>query len=440
MRHTAQQNTRRLNAGWALMGGLAMLGTAGCTAAEVGEEQVAKTGGISSQVIRDWSVHTENALIVDSGNIDPLPATRILSMVHVAQHDAINAIDPHFEKYAFTGSDPSADPVAAAAAAAHRVLVNQFPAQEADLDAKLVASLAAVPDGTAKDNGVTLGGVVGDFIFELREDDGAAESASVPYAPSSGPGKYQFVPPFEGFVNRPGWRFVTPWVLDSADQFRSPPPSPLTGGTYKNNYNEVKSTGILNSTDRSADQTKYAKFWYENSDTGWNRITRIVTQSEGLDLYDSARVFALVNMAMADGFIAGWDSKFFYDFWRPYTAIRAGDTDGNNDTAADPTWEPLMVTPPVQDYPSTHSVLGAAAAQVLLLTIGDHTSFTTTSGTAEQPFVETRSFSRFTQAAQENADSRVRAGIHFRFSCMLGLAMGFQIGGYAEDNFLRPIQ
>jgi hypothetical protein len=440
MSHTAQKNTRRLDAGWALMGGLALLGTAGCmdmTAAEIGEKQVAKSA-YSSQVILDWSAHTENAMVVDSGNIDPLPATRIISMVHVAQHDAINAIEANFEKYAFTGSDPSADPVAAAAAAAHRVLVNQFPAQAADLDAKLVASLAAVPNGTAKDRGVTLGTTVGNFIFQMRANDGAAESASFTYTPGTGAGKYQFVPPL-AFVNRPGWHFVTPWVLDSADQFRSPPPPSLTSNSYTNAYNEVKTTGVLNGSNRTADQTKYAKFWYENSDTGWNRITRVVTVSKGLDLYAAARVFALVNMAMADGFIAGWDSKFYYDFWRPYTAIRFAN-DGNGATASDPNWLPLMDTPPVQDYPSTHSVLGAAATQVLLLLLGDHTSFTFTSSTAEQPFVETRSFSRFTQAAQENADSRIRAGIHFRFSTQLGLAMGFQIGDHAVDYFLRPIE
>jgi PAP2 superfamily len=440
MRHGTQKNTGRLNAGWILMGGLAILGTAGCldmTAAEIGEEQVDKAGIFPSKVILDWSAHTENAMVVDSGNINPLPATRVLSMVHVAMHDAINSTDPLFERYAFTGNDPIAHPVAAAAAAAHRVLVNQFPAQAADLDAKLAASLVDVPNGTAETRGVTLGSAAGNFIFQLRANDGAAAAANVPYTPGTGPGKYQFVPPFD-FVNLPGWHFVTPWVLDSANQFRSAPPPSLGSISYRNAYNEVKLAGILVGSDRSADETRYAKFWYENSDTGWNRIARVVTQSKGLKLYSTARLFALMNMAMADGFIAGWDSKFHYDFWRPRTAIRFPD-DGNSGTSTDPSWEPLLDTPPVQDYPSTHSVLGAAAAEVLGRILGDRTSFTFTSSTAEQPFVETRSFTRFSQAANENADSRVQAGIHFRFATNAGLTLGDQVGEVAYEDFLRPL-
>jgi PAP2 superfamily len=149
----------------------------------------------------------------------------------------------------------------------------------------------------------------------------------------------------------------------------------LSSNAYKTGYNEVKASGILNGSNRTADETKYAKFWYENSDTGWNRIARNVAQSEGLFLYSTARLFALMNMAMADGFIAGWDSKYHYDFWRPRTAIRFPD-DGNSGTSADASWEPLMATPPVQDYPSTHSVLGAAAAEVLARVLGNSTNFT----------------------------------------------------------------
>jgi hypothetical protein len=439
MRHTAHKINNRLNTSFALLGGLALLGTSGCldmTPAELEEGVAEKNHTYSSQVILDWSAHAENAMVVDSGNIDPLPATRLLSMVHIAQHDAINAVDSIFDKYAYSGGDSGAHPVAAAAAAAHRVLVRQFPAQAADLDAKLAASLAAVPDGSSETRGVTLGSSVGNFIFDLRANDGAAESASFTYTPGTGAGKYQLVPPL-AFVNRPGWHFVTPFVLQSADQFRSAARPSLSSGSYATAYNEVKSVGILNSTTRTADQTSYAKFWYENSDTGWNRITRTVTVSKGLKLYSAARLFALVNMAMADGFIAGWDSKFFYDFWRPYTAIRAGSTDGNGATAEDPNWLPLMDTPPVQDYPSTHSVLGAAAAEVLGDLLGDNTSFTFTSSTAVNPMVDTRSFTSFSQAAAENADSRVRAGIHFRFSCNAGLTMGELIGNYAVANYLR---
>ena len=199
----------------------------------------------------------------------------------------------------------------------------------------------------------------------------------------------------------------------------------------------MKTKGSLNSGTRSPDETTYGKFWYEFSDIGWNRITRIVSASHDLDLARSARLFALVNIALADSWIAGWDSKQYYDFWRPITAIRAWDTDGNPATEADPTWEPLMVTPPIQDYPSTHSVLGDSAAEILGSILGDETAFTTTSTTATNPETEVRSFNSFTQAADENGDSRVMVGIHFRSAVNAGQRMGREIGRYVYQNLLR---
>ena len=172
------------------------------------------------------------------------------------------------------------------------------------------------------------------------------------------------------------------------------------------------------------------------SDIGWNRITRIVSASQDLDLAQSARLFAVVNLPIADSWIAGWESKFYYDFWRPITAIRAGDTDGSADTEADSTWEPLMTTPPIQEYPSTHSVLGDAAAEILASVLGDGTAFATTSTTAANPGVEVRSFNSFTQAADENGDSRVMVGIHFRAAVESGQRLGPEIGRHVYQNLL----
>jgi hypothetical protein len=421
-----------------------MLGTVGCgghakpTTTTTPPGEAAEKPSYTGKVVLDWSSHIENALFVDSKNIDPLPATRTITMVHVAMHDAVNAVEPKFETYAYKETDPSANPVAAAAAAAHRILVTQFPKQKDDLDAKLAASLADVPEGDAKTRGVALGEAVGDAILQLRDNDGSA--AVVEYKPAKGAGKYQYTPPFDGFVNKPGWVSVKAWTLKSADQFRADAPPAINSPEYAKAYNEVKRVGGKNSTERTAEETAYAKFWYENADTGWNRLTRAVVESKGLDLYDAARTFALVNMAMADGFIAGWDSKFHYDYWRPLTAIRFTGNDGNNETAADPKWEPLMLTPPVQDHPSTHSILGAAAAEVLGRLLGDETSFSFTSPTAENPMVDKRSFESFTQAAQENGDSRVKAGVHFRFAVDAGLKMGKEIGAQAVDNYLKPVE
>ncbi len=443
MRHTGPNNIGQLNTGWALIAGLAMLGTVGCGGkskpAETPEAPQGKSEkpSYTNKVILDWSAHTENALVVDSKNIDPLPATRTLSTVHVAMHDALNAVEPKFETYSYKESDPGADPVAAAAAAAHRVLVKQFPAQKDDLDAKLAASLADVPDGDAETRGVALGEAVGDLCFQMRTDDGSA--TVVEYKPAKGPGKYQFVPPFDGFINRPGWVGVKVWTLTSADQFRSAAPPALNSPEYAKAYNEVKRSGGKNGSDRTEDETSYAKFWYENSDTTWNRLTRTVVESKGLGLHETARVYALINMAMADGFIAGWDSKFHYDFWRPYTAIRFTGNDTNNATAPDAKWESLLPTPPVQDHPSTHSILGAATAEVLGRLLGDDTSFTFSTASADQPMVTTRSFESFSQAAQENCESRVKAGLHFRFAVDAGLKMGKEIGANAVDSYLKPV-
>ncbi len=225
--------------------------------------------------------------------------------------------------------------------------------------------------------------------------------------------------------------------LKQADQFRVAPQPSLDSKVYADGYNEVKQMGDKASKARTADQTTYAKFWYEFSEIGWNRVARVAAQDRKLDLLSTARLFALLNMAMVDSYTAGWDSKFHYNFWRPYTAIRGAETDGNATTSPDANWEPLMPTPPVQDYPSTHSALGNAAATVLAHVLGDQTRFTMTSTTAETPNA-TRTFGRFSQAANENADSRVRAGLHFRFSCDAGQDLGNKVGKWIIDNHLKP--
>lgn len=195
----------------------------------------------------------------------------------------------------------------------------------------------------------------------------------------------------------------------------------------------------INSTSRTAEQSEIAKFWYEGSPNGWNRIARNVSAHQGLGLWENARLFGLINFAMADGFIAGFDAKYFYNFWRPVSAIRAGETDGNDHTLADPAWSSFLVTPPVPDYPSTHSVLGGAAADVLARFFEDaEISFTTTSG---NPFPGiTRSFLSFSQAAQENVDSRVYAGIHYRSACRDGVRQGSKVGRFAFKHFLKPVK
>jgi hypothetical protein len=269
----------------------------------------------------------------------------------------------------------------------------------------------------------------------MRAEDGSDTPVVGDYTPGAGPGKYQFTAPWT-FAFRPGWVDVTPFALTSASQFRSAPPPPLASAKYAADFDEVKAKGRKNSQARSADETAYAHFWYEFSDIGWNTVGRVVATEQRLGLVTTARMMAQLNMAMSDSYVAGWDSKYHYDFWRPVTAIHAAAADGNAATEPDPTWETELGTPPVQDYPSTHSVLGRAAAEVLASVVGDETGFTFASSSAQPPF-STRSYTSFRQAADENASSRVMAGIHFRFAAEAGLLMGKQVGQWTATKTLR---
>jgi hypothetical protein len=389
----------------------------------------------SGEVIVAWNNIAYEALVAQDGYANPLTAVHMLAIMHIAQHDAINSVDSAFDRYIEGPRDAEADPVAAAARAAYEVLTVFLPAQRAALDAKLAASLATVPDGQAKTRGIALGTQAAAAILAARSTDGSDTPAVGDYIAGSGPGRYQFTPGWD-FAFQPGWRNLKPFALTSAGQFRSPPPPALESQAYATAFNEVKSVGQKGSQVRAADQTAYAKFWYEFSDIGWNRIARVVATDKRLGLQSTARLFALLNMAMSDSYVSGWDSKYYYDFWRPVTAVRAALMDGNAATSPDSTWEPELRTPPVQDYPSTHSVLGNAAAEVLAAVFGEQTSFTFTS-TSGEPASYARSFQRFSQAADENADSRVRAGLHFRFAIDAGQELGRKVGDWTVKNHLR---
>lgn len=428
----------------ALLTLLALGGVAGATDDEGAQDALAPTlstagSTTSSDVVVDWSRIVFEAAVTDDNYVSFL-GTRHQAMVHIAMHDALNAIRPRYEQYAYSGRSYGADPVAAAAAAAHDVLVTVYPAQQETLDAELATWLATVPDGTAKTKALALGAASAAAIVALREDDGTDVDLTSPtFTPGSEPGDYQYVPPYD-FTFAELFRYATPFGLTSPEQFRTKPPPSLRSRGYARAYDEVKSLGALGSTTRTEDQSNYASWWYESSDIGWARIARVTATSQELELWRAARMFALVAMSFYDGYVAGWDSKFHWDFWRPYTAIRAGDTDGNRRTTADPAWLSHLETPPVQDYPSTHSVLGAGAAEVLKQAFGtDHVPFSMGSTTAV-PANPVRSFETFTQAADENADSRVMAGIHFRFSTDQGQALGRKVGAYLVKNHMRPLR
>lgn len=386
----------------------------------------------SGEVIRSWNVTaTQQAF----GN--PLRLSRILAIMHVAQHDAVNGIEARYGSYAPTASDPSADAVAAAAAAAHAVLVELFPNNRAALDARLAASLEPVPDGPAQDAGVAFGRTIGSDTLQARAEDGY--SGADPFQPAPGPGVWEPTPPAFAPMLEPQFQNVEPFSLNDRSQFLPDPPPALTSEDYARNFDEVKLLGRDSSSARTADQTHLAHFWAEPSPTGWSRVGNIVSERLGYGLHETARLQALLNMSMADGLIVGWYQKRHFSFWRPVTAIRKADTDGNPATSADLNWLSLRPTPPLPDYPSTHSLLGAAAAEVLRRFTGtDAFSFCMGSLSAV-PAGSERCWDSFTQAELENAESRVLVGFHFRFACETGVKVGRKVGKFTTQHSLPSI-
>lgn len=389
----------------------------------------------SQQQVLDWNRFAQQIIVADNGYINPLPATRALAMMHLAMHDAINAAQPRYVTYVTEARDAQADPGIAAVQAAHDVLAAIYPKQQPALQLFLEQYLddAGLEPGVAK--GVALGKRAASDILAARASDNSANEEL--YKEGTAPGAYRFVPGFN-FVNMPHWRTVRPFALTSPSQFRVKAPPALTSAEYSRAFEEVRRKGGRQSDERTRDESHYAAFWYELSDIGWNRIARVVSREHPQDLWATARTFALLNAALADSYIAGWDSKMHYDFWRPISAIRLAAEDGNRATAPTPTWEPFLTTPPVQDYPSTHSVLGSAGAVVLAYAFGrDDVRFSFASLSAD-PANPTRSFRSFSEAARENAESRVKAGIHFRFAIEAGLTLGQDIGRYTVKNLLPP--
>jgi hypothetical protein len=395
---------------------------------------------------------------------NPLHESRLYAAMHLAIHDALNAIDRRSRPYVFkTGAKPGASPDAAVAAAARDVLVpllQQLPAPFSDcvgrndavekVDRAYAAALGAIPDGRAKRQGVALGQAAAAAILALRAGDGSDTPLfDTAYPQGTQPGEYRFTPGFD-FAFAPGWADVTPFVLRDSSQFRPGPPYAVTARRYTADFNEVKrlgGDGITTPSARTAEQTEIALFWVESSPLQWNRIARTVSAARGLDLWENARLFGLLNMALADGYIGSFDTKYHqYNYWRPVTAIQTADTDGNPNTSADPTWTPLVPTPPIPDYDSAHSVEGGAAAQVLKRFFGtDHIGFTTCSltlpagSTCDDASPIVRSYTNFSQAREENGVSRILVGFHFRKAVDEGIDHGRQIGNRAVDYFLLPV-
>ena len=356
-------------------------------------------------------------------------------MMHAAIHDALNAIDPRYAPYTpGLALARRASIEAAVAAAARDTLVALVPDQLVLIENAYGSALAAIGNGPAKTGGIAVGQAAALATLARREHDGL-DGATLPvYQPRQAAGDYQFTAPFDVAL-LPGWGRVMPFAIRLKDH-RLPGPLPLTSVLYARDLHRVREIGGANSTSRTAEQSQIAQFWYEDSPLGWNRIANTVVLDSGMGAWEAARLLALLNFAMADGFIAGFDAKYRFRFWRPVTAIHEAQRDGNPFTSADPTWQPFLTTPPVPDYPSTHTVLGAAAAHVLIHFFGDKVRYSATSLTL--PGV-TRHFRGFSQAAKENGRSRIYSGIHFPYAVAHGYEQGKRIGR-AVAKALPPVR
>ena len=384
-----------------------------------------------ADVVGDW-----NSIMMATATVDPFNQARFAAITQLAVFEAVNATTGEFQPYLGTIVAPlGASGEAAAIAAAHTVLRTYFPARAATLDAARASSLAAIPDGPAKTAGITVGEAAAGAMMEARNNDGSA-TPEFYLPPPPAPGQWQMTPSCGGnggqFLH---WRNVKPFGIRSAAQFRLDPPPALNRTTYTRDYNEVKSVGSLASTERPQDRTDVARVYATFTPTQvFNPIAR--NAAHGKSLTENARALALLNMAISDAAIATFDSKYFYNFWRPETAIQAGDTDDNPKTDADRGFGPLISTPCFPAYPSAHATLSTTGMEMVQRLYGRGAySITVTSPSVAGVNLP---YSNIRQIGADVDDARVYGGIHFRFDQDQGASMGRQIVEYVYRHQLRP--
>jgi hypothetical protein len=396
---------------------------------------LAAPGVVRADSATEWNLNAASALFVVAQQ-GPQQSVPHMAMVHGAIYDAVNAIDGGHEGYLLTSrlAQPFDSKEAAAAAAAHRVLLNIVPAQQAVLDAQYAVSLAAIPDGSAKTRGIAVGEAAAAAMIAARTDDGRFGAYRFPVG--SDPGEWRPVLP--AFVNDPNaWlKDVRPFLIESGTQFQSDGPLSLTSRKYARELDEVQSLGSATSTTRTADQTLGARYWAENPPATWSRIFRTLSAQQGLSLVDNARLYAMLYMTAADSLITVWNDKAHYLFWRPITAIREADTDGNPWTTADPNWLPLIPTPPYTEHSSGHSALsGSFVATLQDFFCTDEIGWTDTNNGGL-----TRSFTRFSQAIDEVVEARVWSGIHFHTADEQGHEIGKQVAKWRERHYFQAVR
>ncbi len=406
------------------------------------------------QVVSSWNQKIMDMATAEDGLLT-LKGVRTEALAHTAIHDAINSIKPIYKHYSFHQETPNADPIAAAAQAAYQIVVSQYPDHKEVLMTELERWLSGVEDGDDKTKGIELGKASAAHLLEMRADDQWNAEADYLWHPMA-PGVYaefnEHSGTPEGFVFGAGWAVAKPFLLSSQDQFRSPPPPEIKSQEYTRAFNEVKEVGAHESAARSKDQSHMAMWWKDFVESSHNRLARNLVVKENLNLWETARVFALMNMSIFDAYINVFENKFHYNHWRPYTAIHWAANDGNDQTQADTNWNNLHEhTYAFPSYPSAHGTASTAAMTTLANTLGtgDHYTFTMTTREVDRagPFSDkismeppTRSFERFSEAGFEASISRVYLGIHFRYDSEQGYELGKKIGDFANQHYLQPLE
>jgi len=384
-------------------------------------------------VIRDWNATAVATIVVDAGKANA-EAFLWFGFVQAAVYNAVVGITREYELYEWNKRGPrSASPEAAAAAAAHTLLLHYFPGSEGRLDTQLAASLSGIADGSAKQQGIAYGEAAAERIIALRVDDG--RNAAITFDQAPAPGVWRPTPPANAPFFAPWLGQVEPLLMTSPSQFRPGPQPAMTSARYTQDFDEVKVMGQKVGSPRTALQTETALFFTDAGLAPFQEAFRDLTARRDIDISDTARLFAAVDMGVADAFIAVWEAKYHYGFWRPITAIPLADTDGNPDTVEDPSWEPLVVTPPYPDYPSGLTAnVGAVSGSLGRLLGGGRVDLNVTSTAAGV----TRHYGSASELNRDAIDARVWSGIHFRTADEVGNMMGMQIADWGLDHYFRP--
>lgn len=394
-------------------------------------------------------------LAIEKDGLLTLNGVRTEAMANIAIHNALNAIKPTYSFYKYSGKQPKANPIVASSQAAYEVAKISFPESETELKTLLDKFISSIPDGEPKKLGIELGKKTASEIIKVRNADNWDGQADYTWHPMA-PGVYaefnEHSGTPEGFIFGAGWAAATPFMLPSQDHFRSPPPPKINSQNYTNAFNEVKRYGSTESEVRTKDQAHFAMWWKDFVEKSHNRLARELIVKEELNLWESARAMALLNMTVYDAYINVFDNKFHYNHWRPFTAIRWASNDENPDTEEDKEWNNLHKhTYAFPSYPSAHGTASSAAMRVLsnTLGVGDEYTFTMTTEEVESagPFSEkvmmdppSRSFNSFSEAGLEASMSRIYLGIHFRYDSEEGHRLGNAIGDYANKNFLTELE